>query len=115
LPTLRRGDLYLAQSAAGDPRRERVFVIVGRDSFLGVGYSSALCAPVYSNATGVDTEVRVGEAEGLKRPSWIRCDELTSVLRSRLTHYLGSLPPDRIEALDRALAVALGIDYLFDD
>jgi mRNA-degrading endonuclease toxin of MazEF toxin-antitoxin module len=99
----------------GDPRRQRAYVVVSRPPFLEVNYSTAICAPIYSNFTRLETEVVVDESSGLKRTSAIRCDELTSLVRSRLTNYVGSLAPDRIQALDRALSVALGIDHLTDE
>jgi mRNA interferase MazF len=53
--------------------------------------------------------VLVGEAEGLKHDSSIHCDELVSLPKSVLTNYIGTLSPDKIHALNKALRVALEI------
>ncbi len=54
--------------------------------------------------------VLVGVDEGLKQPSAIHCDALVSLPKSTLTNYVGTLPPAKIPQLDRALAIALGLD-----
>jgi mRNA interferase MazF len=48
--------------------------------------------------------------EGLKQPSAIHCDALVSLPKSTLTNYAGTLPPAKFPQLDRALAIALGLD-----
>jgi mRNA-degrading endonuclease toxin of MazEF toxin-antitoxin module len=50
----------------------------------------------------------------MRQASFIRCDEVTSVERDALRQYVGSLSSTKLAELDRALAVALGIDHLFD-
>ena len=110
LPTLRRGDLFRIRSPDGDPKRARVFVVVSRPEFLATRYSSAICAPIYSQRIGVGSEVDVGPAEGLKHTSAIRCDLLTSLARSQLTDFIGTLGPQKIAALTVALRIALDIE-----
>jgi mRNA interferase MazF len=53
--------------------------------------------------------VLAGEAEGLKHDSSIHCDELVSLPKSALTNYVGSLSPAKLQALNKALRVALDI------
>jgi len=53
--------------------------------------------------------VAVGVDEGLKHDSSIHCDELVSLPKSVLTHYIGTLSPEKIEALNKALRIALDI------
>jgi mRNA interferase MazF len=65
---------------------------------------------VYSRHDGLSTQVRVGVAEGLKKESSIHCDELVSLPKPALTHYVGSLNAVRLRELNRALAVALGLE-----
>ena len=52
----------------------------------------------------------MGVKEGLKHPSAIRCDELVSILKTRLTDYVGSLSEEKFFALGQALSIALGTD-----
>jgi mRNA interferase MazF len=65
---------------------------------------------VYSSYDGLSTQIKVGVEEGLKHESSIHCDELVSIPKSSLTHYVGSLSQDKIDQLDAALKIAIGID-----
>jgi len=51
----------------------------------------------------------VGIDEGLKHESSIHCDELASIPKVALTHYIGKLPLLKIQVLDTALSVALDL------
>ncbi|MGH2634503.1 MAG: type II toxin-antitoxin system PemK/MazF family toxin [Tepidiformaceae bacterium] len=108
---MKRGDVFLvARTGPQDPKRIRPFVVVSRQGLLDSRYSTVMCAPVYSAYGGSSTELAVGEAEGLKHPSGLRCDEVTSLPRSALTNYVGELDQRRFGELNRALAIALDID-----
>lgn len=108
---MNRGDLYLVASpSAQDPKRQRVFVIVSRQVVSDSRFSSVICAPVYSAYDGLSTQVPVGVNEGLKHDSSIHCDELMSLPKSSLTHFVGRLSLQKLEALNAALLVALGLD-----
>ena len=108
---MNRGDLYrVAHPSAQDPRRSRVFVVVSRQVLIQSKFSTVICAPVYSVHDGLSTQVPVGEGEGLKHASSIHCDELISIPKSKLTNYVGSLSPDKIQMLNQALRVALNIE-----
>ena len=106
---MRRGDLYRVARPENDPRPARIYVVVSRDAFLEVAYSSAACVPVYSTVHGLETEVLLDERNGLKRLSAARCDEVTSLPRSRLTDFIGTATPSQVNELATALAVAFSI------
>lgn len=107
---MNRGDLYRVRKPGGnDPRRRRVFVVVSRQMLLESNYSTAICAPVYSTRSGLSTQVELGSESGLKHDSAIHCDELVSIAKARLTDFVGVLSPGKLEAVDRALAIALGL------
>ena len=106
---MRRGDLYRVRRPKGDPKRSRVFVVVGRAALLRSRYPNVICVPVMTEGEGLSTQVRVGESEGLKHPSWIACDGLTAIERRLLTDYVGSLSTDRLRALNKALRAALDL------
>jgi mRNA interferase MazF len=107
---MRRGDLYRVYKGSGrDPKRHRVFVVVSRQVVIESRHTTVICAPIYTSGSGLSTEVPVGPDEGLKHPSSIHCDELVSILKSRLTDYVGALRPTQLSQLDAALAIAVGI------
>lgn len=107
---LRRGEIYRVRHPEGDPRRARAFLVVSRSDFLAIRYSTAACVPIYSMGGLSRAELPLGPGEGLKHPSFARCDEVTSVPRRALTDFVGSLSKSREAELSRALAIALDIE-----
>ena len=108
---MKRGELYRVSSGSKtDTKKQRVYVIVSRQELIDSSYSTLICAPVYTNYEGLSTQVQVGINEGLKHHSAIRCDELISILKTRLTDYVGILPEEKLLELWQALSIALGID-----
>jgi mRNA interferase MazF len=107
---VKRGELYrVAHPSARDPRKHRVFVVVSRQVLIDSRFSTVICAPIYSRHDGLSTQVLVGVGEGLKHDGSIHCDELVSLPKSALTHYVGTLPLSKIAALTKALRIALDI------
>jgi mRNA interferase MazF len=107
---MKRGQLYRVHRSETDPKRFRTYVVVSRQALLDSRFSTVICAPVFSIAEGLATQVSVGIDEGLKHPSWIMCDNLVSVPKSALTQFLGSLSQSKIGELDRALRAALDLN-----
>jgi mRNA interferase MazF len=97
------------KSGSLDPKKQRVFVVVSRQVVMDSRFSTVICAPVYSRHDGLSSQVPVGVAEGLKKDSSIHCDELVSLPKSRLTHYVGSLANETLQELRRALAISLDL------
>lgn len=107
---MKRGDLYgVPKPSVRDPKKFRVFVVVSRQVLMDSRFSTVICAPVYSVGHGLSTQVAVGIEEGLKHDSSIHCDELVSIPKSALTHYVGRLSAEKIRAVDNALRIALDI------
>ena len=111
---MKRGNLYrVYKGSKRDPKKSRVFVVVSRDVLIKSKFSSVICAPVYSNFSGISTQVPVGIMEGLKHDSCIYCDELISIPKSALTNYIGSLSDEKIKDLNKALRIALAIEDVY--
>ncbi len=107
---VKRGELYrVSKPTRQDPKNFRVFVIVGRQEVIRSKYSTVICAPVYSNCLGIETEIEIGIDEGLKHHSCIRCDELFSLHKTALTNYVGELSENKLQELNGALKIALVI------
>lgn len=107
---MKRGGLYrVSHPSARNPKRYRVFVVVGRQVVIDSRFSTVVCAPIYTAYDGLATQVPVGPNEGLKHESSVHCDELVSLPKSMLTNYIGALPPAKMEILTQALRVALEI------
>src|SRR3954452_24858256 len=108
---MQRGELYRVHQPPGDPKRHRVFVVVSRQTLIDSRFPLVICAPIYTNGQALSTQVAVGPDEGLKHSSWIACDNLSSVPKTDLTQYVGSLSRKKVAELDRALAVALDLRF----
>jgi mRNA interferase MazF len=106
---MKRGELYLVTDPAGDPKKQRVFVVVSHQGLIDSRYSTVVCAPVYTNGEGLSTQVSVGPEEGLKHESWISCDSIASIRKQKLTNYVGSLTHAKMRQLNSALAIALDL------
>lgn len=107
---MNRGDIYLVRKPGlKDPRKRRAFVVVSRQVLIDSSFSKVVCAPVYSSRSGLSTQVDLGPEVGLKHESAVFCDELVSLERGRLTDFIGAVPAARLDDLDRALAIALGL------
>jgi mRNA interferase MazF len=106
---VKRGELYRVPTTGNDPKPHRPFVIVSRTVLVDSRFSSVICAPVFSDGEGLSTQVQVGTDEGLKHPSWIMCDNLMSLRKADLRHYIGSLSPAKLRELTFALQEALDI------
>ena len=109
LPCEARRPLPSFEAVCERSKRYRVFVVVSRPLLIESRFSTLIGAPVYSVHHGLSTQGSVGAREGLKHDSSIHCDELVSLPKSALTNYVGRLSPEKIEALNEALRIALDI------
>ena len=83
--------------------------MVSRQVSIESRFSTVICAPVYTSYHGLESQVPVGVADGLKHENAIHCDELVSLPKSVLTDFVATLSPEKVVALNRALVVAIGV------
>ncbi len=108
---MKRGDLYRVRKGSHrDPKIFRVFAVVSRQALIDSKFSTVMCAPIYTSYHGLSTQVPVGTEEGLKHNSCVYCDEIISIPKSSLTDYVSTLPDNKMDELNKALAIALGIE-----
>ena len=103
--TVSRGEIWMYQFKA--PNRRRPVLVLTRQHVIDLLHW-VMVAPITSAIHGIPSEVIIGVEEGLKGQSAINLDNVQSVERSKLTHYVGSLDASRMETVCRALAVAAG-------
>src|SRR5258708_10258035 len=113
---MRRGEIYRVhhlgdERLGNDPKLYRSFVVVSRQILLDSRFPTVGCAPILTRGHGFSTQVSVGIDEGLKHESWIMCDNLVSLRKVQLTRFVGSLARSKGEELDRALKMALALEY----
>jgi mRNA interferase MazF len=106
---MNRGELYRVYKPSGDPKQYRTFVVVSRKALIASRFSTVICAPIFTTGEGLSTQVSVGPEDGMKHQSWIMCDNLVSLRKTDLAHYVGSLSPAKLAQLNRALKMALDL------
>jgi mRNA interferase MazF len=107
---MRRGEIFRVHKPEGDPKRYRSFVVVSRQELVDSAFATVVCAPVFTNGSGLSTQVAIGPSEGLKHDSWIVCDNLRSLPKADLTQFVGSLSWSKLAELDEVLRIALAVD-----
>jgi mRNA interferase MazF len=104
---VRRGEIW--RYAFKSPDKQRPVVVLSRPEVIGLLYT-VMVAPVTRTIRGAPSEVLVGVEEGLKAPCAVNLDHVQTVEKARLRGFVGSLRPERMRAVCRALAVAVGCD-----
>jgi mRNA interferase MazF len=106
---LRRGEIYRTHEKVPErSHKPGFYVIVSRDFIAGNDdISTVICAPVYTEALGLKSEVVLGAEDGLPQDCSVRCDFLTLMFKRKLTHFVGTLSSEKKHELNRALTYAL--------
>jgi mRNA interferase MazF len=91
------------------PDKLRPVVVLTRPEVIGLLHT-VMVAPITSTVRGAPSEVLVGTGEGLRHESAVNLDHVQTVERSRLVGYVGSLAPEKMRSVCRALAIAVGCD-----
>ncbi|MBI3248304.1 MAG: type II toxin-antitoxin system PemK/MazF family toxin [Deltaproteobacteria bacterium] len=108
---MNRGEIYRTRERVPERGNKPGFYLVVSRGFIAnhQDVSTVICAPIYSEVLGLSTEIVLGPEDGLPHVSAARCDFLMLMFKAKLTHFVGTFSPDRIERLNRALSHALGI------
>ena len=102
-----RGDIWLYRFAPPDKRRP--VLILSRNSLLEV-VQTATVAPITSTSHGAPVEVQLGTEQGLKSDSWANLANIVTVRRTDLVRWVGSVSPQVMKEICRALNIAVGCD-----
>lgn len=104
---LSRGQIWLLDLPRPDKRRP--VLVLSRPSLISVLHTVTVAA-VTSTLRGAPTEVEVGTAEGLKKPSCVNLCNLFTVEKRRLRTFVGTVGKEKMREVCRALLVASGCD-----
>lgn len=102
-----RGEIWLYTFTAPDKRRP--VPVLSRQKAISL-LRTVLVAPITSAIHGAPSEVLVGLGEGLKHESAINLDQVQTVDQRRLHHFVGTVSPEKMAAVCRALQIATGCD-----
>jgi mRNA interferase MazF len=106
---MKRGEIYrTSERVAERGHKPGFYVVISRDFIAqNEDVATVVCAPVYREILGLKSEVVLGIEEGLPRESAIRCDFLSFMFKGKLSQFVGSLPPSKLEELNSALRYSL--------
>ncbi len=102
-----RGEIWLYSFNPPDKRRP-VLVLTRPDAIPWL--HTVMVAPITSTIRGAPSEVAVGIDEGLKGDSAVNLDHVQTVPKRQLKHFVGSLGPEKMSAVCRALIIAAACD-----
>ena len=90
---MRRGEIYRTRERVAERGAKPGFYVVVSRTFVAEheDVSTVICAPVYGEVLGLTTEVVLGPEDGLPRACAIRCDFLTLMFKSKLTHFISTM------------------------
>jgi mRNA interferase MazF len=102
-----RGEIWLL--ALPRPDKRRPVLVLTRPALIRLLHTVTVAA-VTSTLRGSPTEVELGPAEGLKQVSCVNLCNLFTVRQNDLTTFVGTVGPEKMTEVCRALAVASGCD-----
>lgn len=106
-----RGDVHgidLGQPIGHEPAFVRPAIIVSADILNHGAAGLAVVIPLTSAAYGLRSHVEVEPGtSGLEHTSYARCDQLRVVSTQRLRSRHGTIAPDEMQAIERALRFVL--------
>ena len=89
------------------PDKRRPVVVLSRQEVIPLLHT-VMVAPITSTRRGAPSEVELGTDEGLKHESGVNLDHVQTVEQSRLVAFVGTVHPDKMRRVCRALAIATG-------
>jgi mRNA interferase MazF len=113
MPAPLRGEIWMIDL---DPTRgheqagKRPALIVSDDVFNGGPAGLVIVLPLTSQAKGIRTHVAVQPPEGgLRKPSFIKCEDVRSVAVERLGKRLGTVSPATMDAVAMRLRILMDL------
>lgn len=104
---LNRAEIWLLERARPDKRRP--VLVISRPSLIGALHTVTVAA-ITATRRGSPTEVALGVDEGLKGACCVNLCNVFTVEQAGLRQFVGTVGPDKMRAVCRALSVATGCD-----
>ena len=88
----------------------RPAVLLSRNAAYAIRLSVTV-APVTTRIRGIPVEVPLGPDDGLPMESVANLDDITTMPKSRLESRITTLSDEKIQAVEQALRIALGLPF----
>lgn len=113
MPEPSRGDIWqmdLNPTREREQAGRRPGLVVSVDRFNHGPAGLVVVLPITTKQKGIPFHVQVSPPEGgLKRESFIKCEDVRSVAKERLWRRLGRVSQDTVHAVDDRLRILLGL------
>lgn len=104
---LSRAEIWLLERPRPDKRRP--VLVISRPALIAALHTVTVAA-ITPTRRGSPTEVELGVDEGLKGPCCVNLCNLFTVAQVELRQFVGTVGPEKMRAVCRALSVASGCD-----
>ena len=111
-PKPSRGEIWflnLDPAQGHEQSGSRPALVVSVDPFNHGPADMVVVLPVTSKAKGIPFHVSVPPEGGVRRLSFVKCEGVSSVSRSRLQQRWGTVRPDTLAAVEDRLRILLGL------
>jgi mRNA interferase MazF len=113
LPKPSRGEIWFLNLDPTQGREQagsRPALVISVDAFNQGPADLVVVLPVTSVAKGIPFHVPVSPPEGgVRQPSFIKCEDVRSVSRSRLQERWGTVGPQTMAAVEDRLRILMGL------
>ncbi len=109
--TIRRGDIYYAELnpvVGSEQDGIRPVLIISND--IGNSHSPTVIIAAITGKTQTKAHTEVKDVEGLDRDSIILLEQIRTIDKRRLREYMGTLDRRFLPAMDKALAISIGLN-----
>jgi len=104
---LNRAEIWLLERPRPDKRRP--VLVISRPSLIAALHTVTVAA-ITSTRRGSPTEVELGIDEGLKGACCVNLCNVFTVTQAELRQFVGTVGPEKMRAICRALSIASGCD-----
>ena len=105
---MNRGEVWLADLPP--PLGRRPALLLSRDASFD-RRSAVTIATVTTRIRRLPGEVVLDAGEGLREPSVVSLDNIQTVSKRLLVHYIGALSTERMREVEAAIHFTLGLSY----
>ena len=113
---INRGEVFYITSkydtVGSEQRSGRPAVVVSNNLNNEHSECIEICYLTLQDKKPLPTHVKVDRGQCIN--STILCEQITTISKERIGDFMCRLPDDIMDAVDKALTISLGIDYLFD-
>ena len=106
-----RGEIWLvdlAQTREHGQSGKRPCLIISVDLFNHGPAGLVIALPITTKARGIPFHVGVHPPEaGLKKPSFVKCEDVRSISKERLSHCLGAVSLETLQSVNDRLRILL--------